>query len=247
MSRASEGWPERRHRSIFIEFFKFSASEFFVTMSWPRTLRRHLGWRRGRIGAILSLCTDKKIAVVFVTGPPLVNWSLGLLVTWSWMAQLTAPGESATRSYPRIEHFQFFLHSPWTRTAWLRKREGCKVMYTYSFAQLRYFGLVFLLLMRRSESFFRSYFEWLAWLAWLEGVDGCACPRPMHFFLPAIRRDWQIMPNRITIAIEKRSSPRLQPFRSKPFLPPLWTPVVCIAYPSASLKSMLECRIGGAA
>ena len=31
-------------------------------------------------------------------------------------------------------------------------------------------------------------------------MDGCARPRPVHFFLPAIRRDWQLMPNVIAIA-----------------------------------------------
>ena len=49
----------------------------------------------------------------------LVTWSLGHLVLDGTAYR---PGESATRSPQRTEYFQFFLHSPLTRNAWLRKR-----------------------------------------------------------------------------------------------------------------------------
>jgi len=74
----------------------------------------------------------------------------------------------------------------------------------YRFAALRNFDLILSLLLQRLE-FFSKFSAWLAWLAKLEGVDGCARPRPMHSFLPAIRRDWQDV---IATAMEELSSTR---------------------------------------
>merc|ERR1711939_1227174 len=60
------------------------------------------------------------LSVVLWSSPgQLVTWSLGHLVldgTAHW------PGESATRSPQRAKSFQFVLHSPLTRNAWLRRR-----------------------------------------------------------------------------------------------------------------------------
>ena len=69
---------------------------------------------------IFSLRRDKKIAVFFVWSS-LGQLAPGFLVTWSWMA---SPVDRASQPLARLRGlniFQFSLHSPRTRTAWLRK------------------------------------------------------------------------------------------------------------------------------
>merc|ERR1711959_362034 len=96
------------------------------------------------------------------------------------------------------------------------------------------------------------------------GVDGCAGPRPMHFFVRAIRRNWQNFDS--DRDGEAFFDPLLPPFRRKPSPSVLVDPCRLSSRASAgpgpgpsatasavsrvpphAPESMVECRIGGAA